>query len=258
VFGSSKETSMEASARRLQLLVVVAHPDDETFGLGSVLAHAAANGIEARVICATRGELGEPAIDIGSTPLGEVREGELRAAAAILGVAGVEVLDYCDSGVDGDAAPGSLVAARTADVARVLAARIEVLQPDIVIVADGSDGHRDHVAIRDATLAALRSTTWRPTRLYLWCMPKSLLSQFAPFSEAGTPDDTITTVVDVSAHIPLRWQAMRAHATQTPPYDLMSPEMQHMFLADDHFIRIDPPFSGEEIERDWIPDAAGR
>ena len=71
---------MEASARRLQLLVVVAHPDDETFGLGSVLAHAAANGIEARVICATRGELGEPAIDIGSTPLGEVREGELRAA----------------------------------------------------------------------------------------------------------------------------------------------------------------------------------
>ena len=69
---------METVARPLQLLVTVAHPDDETFGLGSVLAHAAASGIEASVICATRGELGEPAIDIGSTPLGVVRERELR------------------------------------------------------------------------------------------------------------------------------------------------------------------------------------
>src|SRR5262245_63051842 len=143
---------METSDRPLQLLVAVAHPDDETFGLGSVLAHAAARGVEARLICATRGELGEPAIDIGQRSLGEVREGELRAAAAILGVVGVELLDYRDSGVDGEPAPGSLAAADTSDVARVLAERIDALKPDVVMVADGSDGHRDHVAIRDATL----------------------------------------------------------------------------------------------------------
>src|SRR5580765_5203767 len=127
-----EETPMEASTRRLQLLVVVAHPDDETFGLGSVLAHAAARGIEARVICATRGELGEPAIDIGSTPLAVVREAELRAAAETLGVATVEVLDYRDSGVDGEPAPESLAAADTNAVAIVLAARIDALRPDIV------------------------------------------------------------------------------------------------------------------------------
>jgi N-acetyl-1-D-myo-inositol-2-amino-2-deoxy-alpha-D-glucopyranoside deacetylase len=249
---------METVARPMQLLVTVAHPDDETFGLGSVLAHAAARGVEARVICATRGELGEPAIDIGSTPLGEVREGELRAAAQLLGVTAVEVLDYRDSGVDGEPAPESLAAADTNAVATVLAARIDALRPDIVITLDGSDGHRDHIAVRDATLAALRMITWRPTRTYLWCVPKSLLAQFAPFADMGTPDEQITTVVDTTAHIPLRWGAMRAHASQTPPYDLMSPELQHAFLAADHFIRVDPPFNAGAVERDWIPDVPDR
>jgi LmbE family N-acetylglucosaminyl deacetylase len=249
---------METVARPMQLLVTVAHPDDETFGLGSVLAHAAASGVEASVICATRGELGEPAIDIGSTPLGVVREGELRAAAEMLGVAAVEVLDYLDSGVDGDAAPESLAAADTNAVASVLAARIEALRPDIVITLDGDDGHRDHIAIRDATLTALRMVAWRPARTYLWCIPRSLLAQFAPFAEMGRPDDQITTVVDTTAHIPLRWRAMRAHASQTPPYDLMSPELQHAFLAADHFVRVDPPFNEGAVERDWIPDVTRR
>ena len=249
---------MNTSDRPLRLLLTVAHPDDETFGLGSVLAHAAATGVEAHVICATRGELGEPAIDIGSRPLGEVREEELRAAAGILGVAGVEVLEYRDSGTDGDAGPGSLVAADTNDVAALIATRIDALRPDVVITADGSDGHRDHIAVRDATLEALRTAHWRPARTYLWCLPRSLLASFPPFAEMGTPDDDITTVVDATAYIPLRWRAMRAHASQTPPYDLMSSELQHAFLRADHFVRVDPPFTGEPIEHDWIPDVAPR
>ena len=247
---------METTTRPVRLLVTVAHPDDETFGMGSVLAHAAASGVEARVICATRGELGEPAIDIGDTPLGVVREAELRAAAAILGVVDVELLDYLDSGVDGEPADGSLAAADTHDVARVLVAHIERLQPDVVIMADGSDGHRDHVAMRDATLAALSTTGWRPARTYLWCMPRSVLSAFLPYTDMGTPDDTVTTVVDVSHHIPLRWEAMRAHASQTPPFHAMSADLQHSFVARDHVVRVDPPFSGGVIESDWIPDVA--
>lgn len=247
------EDAIESTNRPLQLLVTVAHPDDETFGMGSVLAHAHAAGVETRVICATRGELGEPAIDIGDTPLGVIRERELRAAAAILGVVDVELLDYLDSGVEGEPAAGSLAAADTDDVARALAPRIEALQPDIVMMADGSDGHRDHAAMRDATLAALQLTQWRPRRTYLWCLPRSVLSTFLPYSDMGTPDETVTTVVDVSEHIPLRWQAMRAHASQVPPFDAMSPEMQHAFLAADHLIRVDPPITNGEIESDWIP-----
>src|SRR4051794_39028490 len=228
----------------MKLLLTVAHPDDEAFGCGSVLAHATASGVESVVICATRGELGEPAIDIGSTPLADVREAELRAAAAMLGAGRVELLGWCDSGVDGEPAPESLAAAATSDVAGVLAAWIDELQPDIVITPEGGDGHRDHLAIRDATLAALQIAAWRPARTYLWCLTRSLLAEFTGVPDIGTPDDQITTIVDTTAYLDLRWRAMRVHASQRPPYELMPAHLQHAFLATDHLIRLDPPFVG--------------
>ena len=51
--------ALSADGGRPRLMVVVAHPDDETFGTGSVLLHAAAAGMETTVVCATRGEAGE-------------------------------------------------------------------------------------------------------------------------------------------------------------------------------------------------------
>ena len=72
-------------------LAVVAHPDDESFGCGSLLAAAAVRGAEVTVVCATRGEAGQPAAPV-TGDLGAVREAELRAAADRLGVHRVEVL----------------------------------------------------------------------------------------------------------------------------------------------------------------------
>ncbi len=68
----------------VRLQVVVAHPDDETFGCGSLLLHAAAAGASTSVLCATRGEAGEIADPSLATPetLGVVRAGELAAASA--------------------------------------------------------------------------------------------------------------------------------------------------------------------------------
>src|SRR4051812_489345 len=87
------------------LLVVVAHPDDETFGCGSLLLHAADAGVRTAVCCATRGDAGEWPEDLVLPPGGiaEQREAELRAAAAALGVSRVEVLDFLDSGMAGPA-----------------------------------------------------------------------------------------------------------------------------------------------------------
>jgi len=241
----------------VKLLVTVAHPDDETFGCGSVLAHASAHGIDVTVACATRGELGEmaglAAGGVSPGDLGAIREAELRTAAAMLGVRRVELLGWRDSGTNGPPAAGSLVAADGSEVETAIARLIEEIHPDVVVTLDASDGHRDHAVVRDATLDALRRTTWRPQRTYLFCLPRSLLSQFAGVPGLGTPDDEITTVVDVSDHLDLRWKAMRAHASQVPPYDAMPDELARAFLTTDRLRRVDPPWFGGEIERDWLP-----
>lgn len=71
-----------------RMLVVVAHPDDETFGCGSLLAYAAASGVTTVVACATRGEAGSPTAGRGleDADMAVVREGELHEAAGVLGV----------------------------------------------------------------------------------------------------------------------------------------------------------------------------
>ena len=241
----------------MKLLLTVAHPDDETFGCGSVIAHAATNGLEVVVACATRGELGEMADPHAGNPspaqVGDIREAELRAAATLLGAARVELLGWLDSGTTGDAAPGSLVAADPLVVEQAIAEVIERERPDVVVTLDASDGHRDHAVVRDATLAAVTRVDAKPARVYLFCLPRSLLADFAGVPGLGTPDDEITTVVDVREHLDLRWKAIRMHASQSPPYDAMPPELADAFLTTDRFLRVEPVWSGGEVERDWLP-----
>lgn len=247
----------------MKLLVTVAHPDDEAFGCGSLLAHAARNGVESIVACATRGELGEPAPGLSPVPptpaqLGEIREAELRAATAILGVARVEVFGWRDSGVDGDPAPGSLCDAAPADVEALIAGLIERERPDVVVTLDAADGHRDHAVVRDATLAAVDGAPHPPAATYLSCLPRSLMRPFTGVDHLGTPDDAITTVVDSADLLDLRWEAMRAHRSQVPPYDAMDPELRDAFLAVDRLQRVRPAWGGGEVEADWIPRQPGR
>ncbi len=242
-----------------KLLVVVAHPDDETFGCGSVLAHAAGRGVETVVACATRGELGEiaPGLGIERADLGDVREAELRAAADELGVSRVHLLGWRDSGVDGEPAADSLAAAATDDVAAAVSAVIDAEQPDMVMTPD-DENHRDHRAIRDATLRAVRGSARPPSQLYLWCMPRSVLGRYIGDPTIGTPDEHITTVIDTSPYLERRWRAIRKHASQVPPFDAMTPELQHAFLATDHFIRVEPAWDGGPIERELFATTSAR
>ena len=228
----------------MKLLVVVAHPDDESFGCGSVLAHASRAGHDTAVLCATRGEAGESRIR--TDDLAALREVELRSAGTILGVGTIVLLEHGDSGMDGDPAPGTLVAADPAAVAREVQAVVETFRPDVVVTLDGGDGHPDHAAIRDATLVAVDAARHRPTATYLWCLARSSMTRWAEHMRAiggatayvdvvelGTPDDEITTTLDVSAEVPVRWEAIRAHASQASPYDDLPTELQHEFLATD-------------------------
>ena len=137
------------SARRL--LAVFAHPDDEVFCAGGTMARAAQAGAEVMIVSATRGEQGQirdPATATRRT-LGAVRERELGAAAAELGVQHVQVLAYPD---------GTLPQHRS-----VLGVTIEAItrrfDPDTVITfgADGGYGHPDHIAISETATKAFRA-----------------------------------------------------------------------------------------------------
>jgi LmbE family N-acetylglucosaminyl deacetylase len=137
-----------SSARRL--LGVFAHPDDEVFCAGGTMARAAEAGAEVMIVSATRGDQGQirdPAAATRHT-LGAVREGELRAAAAELGVQHVQVLTYPDGMLQHH---GSSLGAAIADI-------IRWFDPDTVITfgADGGYGHPDHIAISKLTTAAFR------------------------------------------------------------------------------------------------------
>jgi len=141
-----------------KLLSVLAHPDDETFGMGGTLALYAQQGVEVHLICATRGELGD--IDdeykerIKSAAC--LRTQELRCATKILGIDQLHILNYRDSGMPGSEAnghPKALAAQPIDQVAAEVAHLIRQIRPDVVVTFDPIGGYRhpDHIAIQLAT-----------------------------------------------------------------------------------------------------------
>lgn len=257
-----------------RLMVVVAHPDDETFGCGSLLLHAAAAGAVTAVCCATRGEAGQAAPGSGVRPddLAAARERELRAAGELLGVARIDVLGLADSGMAGPAGPQTLVGAAFGDVRDRVRRCLEDFRPDVVVTLDGSDGHRDHARIRDATLAAVAAMNGGDTeippvhRVYLQCLSQTLMrrwldhvaranprSQHLDADVPGTPDEAITTVIDTARHLPARERAMAAHASQVSPYAGLPDDLRRDFLTADRLRRVQPPWPGGPREQDVFP-----
>jgi len=246
-----------------RLLVVVAHPDDETFGCGSLLAHAAELGVQTTVACATRGEEGSPTPGRGldDADMAVVREEELLAAAEYLGVDRVELFDWADSGMEGEPQKTALVAAPLAAVAERIAALIDEVEPTVVVTLDASDGHRDHAHIRDAVLAAVDHSTWRAERVYLHCLPQELMrkwvdalteqqpdSQHLGLSDLGTPAEKITTVIDTTRLLERREEAIRLHRSQTSPYEVMPADLRNEFLTAERLQRIRPAWDGGPVE----------
>lgn len=143
------------------ILAVLAHPDDETFGMGGTLALYASRGAQVFLICATRGEVGDVPEGMleGFESVGELRELELRRAAAKLGLARIFFLNYRDSGMPGspdNRHPQALAAQPLEQVAAEVAHFIRKLRPQVVLTFDPIGGYRhpDHIAIQRATVRA--------------------------------------------------------------------------------------------------------
>jgi LmbE family N-acetylglucosaminyl deacetylase len=173
----------------------MAHPDDETFGMGGTLAFYASRGVEVHLVCATRGEVGDvdPKLLQGFNSIEERRESELCCAADELRLAGVHFLGYRDSGMPGSpnnhhpnalaAAPVDVVAARVVDY-------IRKLKPQVVLTFDPIGGykHPDHIAIQRATVRAFDLAgdpgfqsdypPYTPQKLYFNVFPKKMFRIF--------------------------------------------------------------------------------
>jgi LmbE family N-acetylglucosaminyl deacetylase len=180
---------------------VVAHPDDETFGLGALLANLASEGREVRVLCLTHGE----ASTVGATDgLGEIRARELFEAARVLGVAHVTLLDFPDGGLD-------TIADTELDecVDRWLTSDVAAL---VVLEPQGVTGHPDH---RAATRAAERVADQRAVPVIEWGIGPLTASQFR--QEDGRPWESILDgpgVQDVRVDRTAQLAAIHVHASQ--------------------------------------------
>jgi LmbE family N-acetylglucosaminyl deacetylase len=246
-----------------RLLVTVAHPDDETFGTGSIIALAAEHGAQVTVCCATRGEAGDVRGLTSAAEIAAVREAELRSAGTALGVARFILLDYVDSGMTGEPGPRTLAGAPFDDVISAVRNVVDQVKPDAVVTLDPDhgDGHRDHAVIGQATVQACRHLP--ETRVYAWTVPRPLLARwFAELEKVrpdsahleldqrglGRPEQQITTVLDVSEVRSQRDNAMSLHASQSSPYDGMPADLRDEFLDTDHLIRLQPAWTGDRRE----------
>ena len=270
------------------LLAVTAHPDDESFGMGGTLALYARRGVAVHLICATRGEVGEASEDFlrGYHSVAELREAELACAAKALGLAGVHLLNYRDSGMANTADnthPRALAAQPVGVVADEIVEIIRLLKPQVVATFDPIGGyhHPDHIAIHRATLEAFyaagdpargKRPVWRPKKLYFHTMPHGYLRMAVKilplfgkdprkFGANGDIDLTAIAATQFPTHAAIDTRSVRqiqddaaaCHASQGGREMArgLRAWLSRLFSMRDTFMREFPtPAAGEPIEKD--------
>ena len=272
-----------------RLMAVLAHPDDESLGVGGTLARYAGEGVDVTLVTATRGDRGRfrghrpgEAQHPGREALARIREAELRAAAGVLGVREVVVLDYRDQELD-RADPG--------DVTARIAALIRRARPDVVVTfgPDGAYGHPDHVAISQLTAAAIvaaadggpdagRDGATAPPHAvakfyYLaWPEPTWTAYQAAVKRLSVTvdgvdrhatpwPDWAITTEIDTRDVWPTVWRAVSCHASQLAAYARLgdlSPEHHRRLWGRQSFYRVFSRVNGGRAREADLFEGVGR
>jgi LmbE family N-acetylglucosaminyl deacetylase len=198
----------------MQVLVVAAHPDDETAFAGGMIAKYAAEGHAVHVLWTTRGEGGE----MGNPPLttrdrlGAVREAEARAAAAALGVQHVHFLPFTDP-VVGPEETLFPIDAPLELFSHTIAAVMAELRPDLIVThgSGGEYGHPQHIFTHQAVLAALEELKpWQPAEVLTW----SAMYPAAEIEKYLNKNNPADIVLDVTPWLAQKIAAFNAHATQ--------------------------------------------
>ena len=249
------------------LLLVHAHPDDESIFTGATMARYAAEGARVTLVTCTLGEMGEvipPDLrHLLPDELGQHRAAELDRACAALGVTDHRFLGgmsrYRDSGMMGlpdNDDPRCFWQADSGEAAAALAKVIGEVEPGAIVTydADGFYGHPDHIQAHRVTARA-RELAGSAAALYAVVMPRSVLERAVELPEdswfiratdltASVPDDAVTTEIDAAAYLGAKREAMRAHETQVTvdgDYFALSNEIGQRIGGTEYYTRLAGP-----------------
>ncbi len=287
-----ESTILRESDAALRLLVVFAHPDDETFGLAGTIVLYARRGVAVHYVCATRGEAGhvDPELLEGHGSLAELRTQELDCAARHLGLSGVHLLDYRDSGMENapeNQHPASLYQAPMESVVERITRLIRQIRPQVVITFDPTGGyfHPDHVKMHRATTLAFHAAgnaerfpahledglpAYSPQKLYYTAFPQVLarlavkiLPLFGQdpaalghnrdinLKRVAEESQVVTTKIKVSSASKASQRAAQCYASQMPSgHGGVSALVARWMSRYDRYTRVVPPFTGGKMERD--------
>lgn len=238
---------MRGNYRGYRMLLVHAHPDDETINNGATMAMYADLGAEVTLVTCTRGEEGEVLIPElahlaanQSDALGPHREIELADAMRALGVSdhrflGTDSLKFRDSGMMGtepNNRPDVFWQAQVDSAAELLVTVIDEIKPHVLITYDefGGYGHPDHIQAHRVAMRASEKSEWQIPKIYWNVMPKSVIqsgidamkkvgSDFMGVESAdelpfAKDDSFVHALIDGNKYVDKKMDAMRAHATQ--------------------------------------------
>jgi len=280
------DMTTSANVQPRGLLAVFAHPDDESYGAGGVMALAAAAGNPVWVLCATNGDQGgRPGeVDVDHSLDPEIRRHELTCACAAIGAAEPIFLGYRDSGMEGWGAPeGAFSLAPHEEAVERVAAVIRRLRPAVIVTFDpgGVYGHPDHTTCSSVATDAYRRTAAEPggpVALYHQAMPQSAIKamqagmeeerrksgdstppteddirQQEAFVKLARPDADITTVIDIRPVLERKFAALACHESQMQGRqwdDAETREQMERMFSRETFVRVDPaPKAGLHEDR---------
>jgi mycothiol conjugate amidase Mca len=263
-------------------MAVHAHPDDECFSTGGILARYSAEGVRTILVTCTDGAVGEISDPALATPenLAEVRAGELDESVRILGISRLAKLGYRDSGMQGTADNQNPLSFHQADFDEAVGKVVRLVReerPDVIVTYDenGGYGHPDHIRAHQVAVAAFEAAgdpkhypengpAWSPAKLYYAVIARSSFPRFierlreagieAPFTARpeqqdeerptfGVSDDRVTTTVDVSQYVETKRRSLAAHRTQMGP--------------DQFFMRVPPGLFAEFFGRENFQRVSG-
>jgi N-acetyl-1-D-myo-inositol-2-amino-2-deoxy-alpha-D-glucopyranoside deacetylase len=272
-----------------RLMLVHAHPDDESIGTGATMAKYAAEGADVTLVTCTLGELGEIIpVDLAhlawnrDNQLGQHRIGELAAACAALGVTDHRFLGgpgrWHDSGMMGTPSndwDGCFWRADVDEAAGVLHEIIREIRPQVLVSydANGFYGHPDHIQAYRVTTRAFELAGGLVSKLYATAVPKSVLAEAIKIMGSdepgflavesvddlpfGVPDDQVTTEIDAESYLDVKLAAMRAHASQIAvdsPFFALSDMVGQRALGHEYYTLLAGPRGPGNGRAGWESD----